>query len=382
MKREIIEMGKLERLIITCGGTGGHFYPGLSIAREFQSQGGKVLLLLSGVNSEAQAATAAKYDIEAVVLPVMPAWNRHLLRFISGALKGWMKARKVIREFAPQVILGMGSFAMTPVLLSGWFAGIPLALHDGNARIGRGNRIFSRFAKVLGAGFPPVNPDKCRCRIADTGMPVRPELLNAEKLDRNEALKKLNELFDCDLKEDLTTILIFGGSQGAAVFNKIIPEALLKCGDEEFQVLHLCGKGKKLDAEKLYCNADFPVLLLESSDKMEYFLAAADAVFCRSGGSTLAELALFGKGAYLIPYPSAAEGHQLDNAEYFERDGAAKIIINDELTTEKVCGLLKEEICSNSAVIAERGKAAAQLARPDAAKLMLEEISAIIVEKN
>ena len=139
----------------------------------------------------------------------------------------------------------------------------------------------------------------------------------------------------------------------------------------------MCGKGKKPDAEKIYLNADFPVLLLESTDNMEYFLGAADAVFCRSGGSTLAELAVFGKGAFLIPYPYAAEGHQQDNAEYFARNNAANIILNEELTVEKVCSLLEHEVC-NSAVIAARNAAAAALARPDAAKAMLKEISSII----
>ncbi|MBE6362270.1 MAG: UDP-N-acetylglucosamine--N-acetylmuramyl-(pentapeptide) pyrophosphoryl-undecaprenol N-acetylglucosamine transferase [Lentisphaerae bacterium] len=371
-------MKDLKRLIISCGGTGGHFFPGLSIAREFKAQGGEVLLLLSGVNAVNQAEIASKYSINAVALPQMPVWKRHPLRFITGVLKGFFNSRKVIREFAPQAILGMGSFAMTPVLLAGYFAKIPLALHDGNARIGRGNRIFSRISKVLGAGFPPVNPEKCHCRIADTGMPVRPELLRANQMERNEAIRKLNALFDCDLQEDLTTILIFGGSQGAAVFNTILPQALQQsCFKERFQVLHLCGKGKKLDAEKIYLNADFPVLLLESTDKMEYFLGAADAVFCRSGGSTLAELAIFGKGAFLIPYPYAAEGHQLDNAGYFARNNAAVIITNDEFTVERACSLLEKEVCSRE-LIAVRNAAAATLARPDAAKVMLKEISSII----
>lgn len=370
-------MKNLERLIISCGGTGGHFFPGLSIAREFQAQGGKVLLLLSGMNADSQAETAAKFNIEAVKLPQMPVWKRHPLRFIKGMLQGCIQSRKAVRDFAPQAILGMGSFAMAPVLIAGLFAKIPIALHDGNARIGFANRLASRFSRVLGAGFPPVNAKKCNCRIADVGMPVRPELLKADKLGKNEALKKLNTLFGCSLQDDLTTILIFGGSQGAAVFNQILPQALMECPERSFQVLHLCGKGKKADAEKIYSNADFPVLLLESTDKMEYFLGAADAVFCRSGGSTLAELAVFGKGAFLIPYPYAAEGHQFDNAEYFARNNAANIILNEELTVEKACSLLKTEVCCSS-IISARNAAAATLARPDAAKAMLKEISSII----
>ena len=369
---------KLERLIISCGGTGGHFFPGLSIARTFRKQGGEVMLLLSGVNAQSQAQCAENFRIKAVALPVMPSWKRKPLAFLRGLFRGYRESVQTVKEFSPQAVLGMGSFAMTPVLLGALKCHVPVFLHDGNARIGRGNRIFSRWAKLLGAGFPAVNGDKCRCRVSDVGMPVRPELLECAGISRKEALDKLNAAFGCELKEENTTILIFGGSQGAAVFNSVLPQALKACGAQDIQVLHLCGKGKKVETEKLYRDAAFPVLLLESSDRMEYFLGSADAVFSRSGGSTLAELALFGKGAFLIPYPYAAEGHQQDNAEYFERNGAALVIGNEDFSVEKAVELLNNEVCAGNGKLAERGMAAKQLARPDASLRMLEEISAII----
>ena len=372
-------MAELKRLIISCGGTGGHFFPGLSIARTFKKQGGEVKLLLSGKNSVSQAQCAESFGIDAVALPSMPpAWKRHPLAFLAGLFKGYRVSLRVMKEFEPQAILGMGSFTMAPVFLAGLQCRVPLFLHDGNARIGKGNRIFSRFAKLLGAGFPAVNAGKCRCPVIDAGMPVRPELLANSAVSRQEALKFLRDTFGCELDDERVTILIFGGSQGAAIFNSILPQALLRLKEASIQVLHLCGKGKKAEAEQLYCNAAFPVLLLESSDRMEYFLGAADVVFSRSGGSTLAELALFGKGAYLIPYPYAAEGHQQDNAEYFERNGAAMIIRNEEFTVEKAFELLEREVCSDRSALAARGRAAASLARPDASERMLQEIAAII----
>ena len=371
-------MGELKRLIISCGGTGGHFFPGLSIARTFQQQGGKVLLLLSGVNSAAQVKSASACGIDAVALPFTPSWKRNPVKYFIGNISGCIKSLQIMKKFKPQAVLGMGSFAMVPVLLAALFRRVPVVLHDGNARIGRANRWMTPFARFIGEGFPAVNADKCRCRVVDTGMPVRPELLDKYSISRKEALQKLNELYNSHLQEELTTVLVFGGSQGAAVFNSILPQAFLQCPDGKFQVLHLCGKGKMADAEKLYSQANFPVLLLESSDRMEYFLGAADAVFCRSGGSTLAELALFGKGAFLIPYPSASEGHQQDNAEYFERNNAAVIIRNSDFTVEKALQLLQREICGDRKNLDDRGKCAAKLARPEAASAMLKEISAII----
>ena len=196
-------MMKLQRLVISCGGTGGHFFPGLSIARTFKKQGGSVLLLLSGVNAVNQVNIAASFGIDAVALPHLPNWKRNPFGFISGAIKGFCKSFREIKRFAPQAVLGMGSFTMTPVITAGKLQRIPVALHDGNARIGRGNRIFSRFAEVLGAGFPPVNGSACHCRIVDAGMPVRPELLDAKDITRAAAVKKLNEPFCLPLKFSL-----------------------------------------------------------------------------------------------------------------------------------------------------------------------------------
>ena len=115
-------------------------------------------------------------------------------------------------------------------------------------------------------------------------------------------------------RADVFTFLIFGGSQGAATFNRILPEALSTAGRSDFQVLHLTGKGKFEETRKLYEGCAFSRLVIDSSPLMELFLGSADTVFCRSGGSSVAELALFGRSAVLIPYPYAAEKHQNDNA--------------------------------------------------------------------
>lgn len=364
---------KLIKLAVSCGGTGGHFFPGLSIARKFQEQGNEVLLLLSGIHAVSQKEIAENCGIKAVALPEMPHYRKRPLRFISGFAGGYREAKRELKKFAPQALLGMGSFAALPVVLAARSCRIPLFLHDGNARIGKANRFFSRWAEFTGTAFPAVNASACRCEVESTGMPVRPELLDLVKLDKNEAVAAVNREFGMDFSPDKPLILVTGGSQGAAIFNETLPRAFKECGSD-FQVVHLTGKGKSADAAKGYENVSFPVKLVESTGKMAELLAAADLVFSRSGGSTAAELALFGKAAVLIPYPFAAEGHQMDNARYFEASGAAILIENSKFTVESAREVIREFLNDRDKYI-QMGRKMQELSRPTAAERMIEEIS-------
>ncbi|MBO7329648.1 MAG: UDP-N-acetylglucosamine--N-acetylmuramyl-(pentapeptide) pyrophosphoryl-undecaprenol N-acetylglucosamine transferase [Lentisphaeria bacterium] len=366
-------MMKLVKLAVSCGGTGGHFFPGLSIARVFQSQGGKVLLLLSGVHAESQREIAAGYGIDAVALPPMPHYRKAPLRFISGFAGGFREAKRELKKFSPQALLGMGSFAALPVMLAARSCRIPLFIHDGNARIGKANRFFSRWAEFCGTAFPAVNDSSCRCKVATTGMPIRPELLSFTGMDKVEAIEAVNREFGTSFAADKPLFLVTGGSQGAAVFNAVLPEAFKQVGDD-FQVIHLTGKGKLADAEKGYENAGFPVKLVETTGKMAEVMAAADLVFSRSGGSTIAELALFGKASVLVPYPYAAEGHQMDNARYFESSQAAILVKNDELQIVAAKEIISDFL-ENREKYRKMGEKMRQLSVPDASERMIGEIS-------
>ena len=295
---------KLERLAITCGGTGGHFYPGLSVARALRAGGGEALLLLSGVNAPRQKEIAESYGVPAVALPRMPSPRGigTAFAFGFGALGGLGASLRELKRFRPQALLGMGSFTSLPPILAAHLRGIPVFLHDGNARIGKANRFFSSGAKLLATAFPACNADKCRCEVLVTGMPLRPELEAAAGISRAEAMAELERLFEVKLESEVPTVLVFGGSQGAAIFNAAAPAALKRLqGRRRFQLLHLAGPGKLEATKQAYGEVSFPLLLLESSGRMELFLGAADLVVCRSGGSTVAELARFGKASVLIP---------------------------------------------------------------------------------
>ncbi|MBQ4107297.1 MAG: UDP-N-acetylglucosamine--N-acetylmuramyl-(pentapeptide) pyrophosphoryl-undecaprenol N-acetylglucosamine transferase [Lentisphaeria bacterium] len=368
-----------QRLIITCGGTGGHFYPGLALARRHMACGHPVLMLLSGVNSESQRSIAQSFGIPVEVLPLMPSPGHNPVRaccFLNGLIRGYRQTRLEITRFRPDAVLGMGSFASLPVVLAAHASGIPIFLHDGNARIGRANRFLSRFARFLGTAFPPVNADRVRCRCNCVGMPLRPELVAAEHLERAEAIARLNHRYGCRLTPEIPVLLVFSGSQGAAAINAVIPEALRKLAPGSLQVIHLTGTNTFDEVQSSYQGIDTPLLLLPSCDAMELPYSAADLVISRSGGSTVAELQLFGKGAVLIPYPYAAEQHQWDNARVMVQGDAALALANNDCDAPRIARIL-QDFLDHPALWQNRGKQAFSLAHPDASDRMLAEIFAV-----
>ena len=361
---------KLKRLAIACGGTGGHFYPGLSVARELQQQGGEAMLILSGNHVTSQTATAATFN-----LPVITVKSSKIksITFPFKLLIGILQAIKALRSFKPDALLAMGSFASFTAAIAAKILGIPIFLHDGNARIGKSNRLLSYLAKHLAVAFPPVNAETCHCSYSTIGMPLRPELLTEwhKQLDKSSAIKLLNEKFSSSFDPAKPTLLIFGGSQGAQALNEIFPQALKQLNTAELQIIHLTGAQKFTSTVEIYHDTKFEKLLLESSAEMALFYRAADAVVCRSGGSTVAELLLFGKFAFLIPYPYAAELHQDDNAQYMATSGAAAIIYNNECTVDKAQTTLTKWL-SEVEACKKHGLTAQAQAKPDAGKAMLK----------
>ena len=369
---------QLRRLAITCGGTGGHFHPGLTIARQFVNRYNRVLMVLGGKNVDSQSEMAEGYGLQILKLKPMPPPHGIIscFRFIYGTIWGTFASIRALREFRPDALLAMGSFASMSTVLAAKLLGIPIFLHDGNARVGRANRFFSSWARIMGTAFPAVNGDKIKCPYECTGMPVRPEL-DYRPVEKNRAIEKINSLFELNFKPELPTLLIFGGSQGAQIFNEVFPQMMLNCGRTDFQVLHLTGEGKLDSVKAIYETAKFPVLCLASTSGMHWFYQAADAVVCRAGGSTLAELCLFGKFGFLIPYPFASENHQVDNARFMVGTGAAEMFDNSECSIEKMSELLNRWLAKPQ-VFVELGKQAIAYARPDATEEMLYLIDSLL----
>ena len=364
------------RIIISCGGTGGHFNPGLGIAKELISQGGEAILFLGGKHVPAQMETAKKAGVPAVSFHyVRPDRNpAALFGFFLSLIRGYRLTKRLIREHRPHAILAMGSSVSLPPILAAHRAHIPVFLHEGNAKVGKANRTLSRFAREIELSFPAVNAKALRAPSFLTGFPLRKELTDSV-LSKSEGVARINELFHVSFSPEKPTILVFGGSLGARSINENFDVDPADPRTKNLQVIHLAGPGKTESLKEKYKSFPCPVLLLEGTNEMSAVYAASDVVISRSGGSTVSELAFFGKYAFLIPFPFAAELHQNDNAAWLASAGAAEVTDDSACSPELFRAFVSRFLADPQSFV-EKGKQARSIARPDAAKTVLERIAA------
>lgn len=348
-------MKKLKNLVILCGGTGGHFFPGLSIARIFKNNGGKVALITGKHKINYAREFSPKYNI-----PIYEVQSCQItkspLKLIGFAIKtaiGFGQSLAIFIKNRPDAVLAMGSYTSLPSSLAAIFLRIPLFLHDGNSVIGKANCFLSKWSKALMSAFPPVNKNLDISKIIVTGMPLRPELAETPIKNKEDATASFNKLFAKSFDHKLPTILVFGGSLGAKKINTCIPESLNILNRKDIQVIHLTGKEQLKETEELYKKTSSAYLILDKFDNMALLYKMADVIICRSGGSTIAELHYFDKNSILIPYPMAAENHQYFNAKFLQEQNPNTVIIEDknclpELLSKEIFDLLQKKIPSFS----------------------------------
>lgn len=331
-------------LVIASGGTGGHFFPTLAIAREARAHGVRVTLLVAGHHCEEQIALARERELSAEAVPAfrLPRGAVSTMLFPFRLLRSLLAAWFRLRRLRPDVVLGMGSFVAVPVCLAAALRRTPLVLHEGNARVGKANRFLSRWARVLATSLPVVPGQDIRCPQARTGMPLRESLLRAAER------KVLPEGYfsELGLMPGRPVLLVFGGSQGAQSINGVMREALSLLGEHarRFQVIHLTGAEEEVNASlvQAYREAGTRAWVRRAEPHIENCYLAADLVFCRAGASTISELAVFGKSAILVPYPAAAEDHQTANAQTVTNRDAARLLPDNAATPDTVASLLRD----------------------------------------
>ncbi|NQZ56911.1 MAG: UDP-N-acetylglucosamine--N-acetylmuramyl-(pentapeptide) pyrophosphoryl-undecaprenol N-acetylglucosamine transferase [Lentisphaeraceae bacterium] len=317
-------------IIISCGGTGGHFYPGLSIAREFAEQGANVRLFVAGKHVVSQQKQAESFNISADCGRALRLPKAKWAYPFFMVMFAWTVLQSVfyLLQKRPKAVLVMGSFAGVPLGMATTMLGIPLYLHEGNTVVGKANRFLSRWARKLFLSFEVVNGRSVKCESTEIGMPLRPEIL---KYRPDSDTKKWKE--QLGFSSDLPLLMVFGGSQGAMKINKAFYEslALIK---SRFQFIHLSGQQDNSYFEECARRYSINARIETSTDKMAEYIQAADLFVCRSGASSLAELIHFEKSALFIPLKIAAENHQVRNAQLAQKAGAAEILLEDELSGE------------------------------------------------
>jgi UDP-N-acetylglucosamine--N-acetylmuramyl-(pentapeptide) pyrophosphoryl-undecaprenol N-acetylglucosamine transferase len=300
----------VRRVAIAAGGTGGHFYPGLVAAQALKARGWEPLLIVRSGDPalqtlEKEGLAALPVDLRG--LPRRP--GPELLTFARKLAGSMGLLSRALRAFRPDLALGMGGYLTFPLIFAAWRRGVPRAVHESNAVLGLANATGARLGAKVFWGLPPEEGDAGGALI---GTPVRPALWT--RRDSAAARAALG------LAPGRPTLLVFGGSQGAAGLNAALPAAVKALPG--VQVLHLAGRGKKEAAAAAYRAAGAAADVREYLEDMASAYGAADLVICRSGASTLAELAAQRAPAILVPYPHAAAGHQDANARVFERAGA------------------------------------------------------------
>lgn len=352
-------------LVIACGGTGGHLFPGLAVAEEWAARGGRVMLLVSEKPIDREASRKyTQFRFETIpALPKPPTFSPRILPFLWNVATTIRRCRGLLKEFDAAAVLGMGGFTSLPPVVAARRNGIPAFVHDSNALPGKANRVTSRWCDevFLGLGAARKHFPGKDCVV--TGTPIRAELRQLPS--REEAAAKWQ------LDPARPVVLVMGGSQGARRVNSLMVAARLPRGT---QVLHIAGPGDE-DRVKSELGERPGYRVLGFCDDMAAAYAVADVVVARSGASSLTELAYLGLPSLLIPYPYAADDHQTVNAAVFRDADAAFLEQEEDLDAGKlaarVSGLL--EPATGRAMT----KALRRLVHADAASRICERIGEV-----
>jgi UDP-N-acetylglucosamine--N-acetylmuramyl-(pentapeptide) pyrophosphoryl-undecaprenol N-acetylglucosamine transferase len=309
------------KCVIAGGGTGGHLFPGMAIAEAFieREMGNEVLFIGTERGIEARVLAGGKFPLK--MIQARPIKGRSLL----GKLKAiWSlpmavsEACSILKEDQPQIVLGVGGYASGPTLLAASLLGMKRAIHEQNVVPGMTNRILKWFSQKIFVSFEETKKYFPVRKTILTGNPIRKEILKGKERK----------------KGDRFTLLIFGGSAGAHRINKAMMEALdpLQEVKSSLKFIHQTGRDDLDFVSKGYQEKGFDALVKPFFEDMATYYQRADLVICRSGASTVSELAVCGKAAILIPYPYAAHQHQLINAQKLVELDAARMILDDALS--------------------------------------------------
>ena len=363
----------MAKVLIVCGGTGGHLTPGIAIAEELLQRGHSCSLVVS--RKKVDARLIQNYPaMEFVDAPGAPfAWHPvKLLKFVWVQLTAFVFALRLLSKVKPDLILGFGGFVTAGIALPGYVKGIPFALHEANRIVGRSNRFLSRFAKRVFLPDQVSISGVASERIQFAGLPLRKEFV---PLSQEEARTKLG------IQPSEKLLVVFGGSQGASALNQWAKESTGALAEKGVSLYCLTGLRNELPGEQaIETNVHGTVRswFVPFSDSMPAVLSAADAVISRAGAGSIGEIIRCGVPAILIPYPFARDDHQTANAEFVAERDAARVLQETHMATllEEVKTLLFDEAVSNGM----RGKMN-QLDQPEEARHIAESLEDMIAQR-
>jgi UDP-N-acetylglucosamine--N-acetylmuramyl-(pentapeptide) pyrophosphoryl-undecaprenol N-acetylglucosamine transferase len=359
------------RILITCGGTGGHIFPSIALAQELGKKGhaDSVFVVDNSYNTH-YAIRKAGFDYHTLNVPKMPyGISVKWFGFLAKLINARFQAEPIIAKINPDIAVGFGAYISGPVIQAAASMGIKTLIHEQNALLGRANRIlFKKVDKVCLSFSSQLIKKHAHCVL--TGNPVRGEIVNGFK-----AATKAHALSELRFSAGRKTLLVIGGSSGASSINKAMSDMvkiLTNVERDSIQIVHITGYTDIEKVEEAYRVNKIVHWVRGFYDKMSLCYKAADMVICRAGATTISEIAFFGIPAVLIPYPWAG-CHQNANAASLAREGAAVVLPQRELSVYK----LKKEIFSiinDEKCISRMRRNIRLFSKPDAASRLARQV--------
>jgi UDP-N-acetylglucosamine--N-acetylmuramyl-(pentapeptide) pyrophosphoryl-undecaprenol N-acetylglucosamine transferase len=343
------------KLLIAGGGTGGHVFPALAIAREWLSRGNEREVVLVGTERgiEMKLVSQAGLPLETLrVAGLKGKGGATLLKNLAMLAPAMLDARRVLRKHKPVAAFGVGGYAAGPMLLATWLGRVPNVIFEPNAEPGFTNRVLARISKRIATGYE-VSAQSWGKKAIVTGCPVRPEFFSIVP-------RKLEKPF---------RLLITGGSQGALPINRAFVDAMdrLVSRKNDLAIVHQTGERDYNAVRTAYARHEIHAEVVPFLTNMAERFAWADVIVCRAGAITAAEVTAAGRAAIFIPFGRATDSHQLRNAQEMSRAGAGRLISEAELTAEKLTGEIFS-LLDQPQEIEKLSAAARGLARPYAAR--------------
>lgn len=359
------------RVAIAGGGTGGHLFPGIAIAEEFLKRDKKTKIIFIGTQKGIESKLLDKLGYELREIDVEGVKGRGIKALVKGVYqipKSLWQSRRILKQFKPHIVFGVGGYASGPAVLAAHFMNIRTAIAEQNAIPGVTNKILGHFTDKIFVTYAQTRNCFPQAKVVLSGNPVRASFVAGRG--------KTNG------KRDHCQLLIFGGSQGAEAINQCIMDMLpqLQSMKDKIQILHQTGSQQAEAMKKAYEQFGIQAKVMAFIVDMAGAYTDADLIICRAGATSLAEITAAGKAAILIPYPWAANNHQLKNAQALAEEGAAVLIPERELSGSNLFGVINS-LLRDEKKLQQMEEKSLRMSRIDAAATIVDNCIALIAKK-
>jgi len=360
------------RVVIAGGGTGGHLFPGIAIAEEFLKRNKETAVIFIGTKKGIESKLLDKFGYELREIEVEGVKGRGIKALLKGAYqipKSIWQSRLILKQFHPDIVFGVGGYASGPAVMAAYLMSIPTAIAEQNAIPGVTNKILGKFVDKIFVTYAQTRECFPRAKVVISGNPVRSSF-TARSFKTKE-------------KKDYRQLLIFGGSQGAEAINKSVIDMLpqIKNMKNKVHILHQTGLQQMDVVRKAYEQFGIGAVVKDFIVDMAGAYEDADLIICRAGATSLAEITAAGKAAVLIPYPWAANDHQLKNAQALAAEEAAVVIPEKALSGANLFGVIKN-LLQDEKKLRRMEENSLRMSRVDAAATIVDDCIKLMARKN